>query len=55
MVRTVTILLGTAGTLLLLAGPVFNLIDQKLATFGGIAAFVLTASLNAIFKPKDKK
>jgi hypothetical protein len=54
MVRTVTILLGTAGTLLLLAGLV-DLMDDRLATFGGIAAFVLTATLNAIFKPKEKK
>ena len=55
MVRTVTILLGTVGTLLLLAGPVFKQMDPKLATFGALAALVLTASLNAIFTPKDKK
>jgi hypothetical protein len=55
MVRTVTILLGTAGILLLLAGPAFHVIDSKQGLFGGVSAFVIAAAFNAIFKKKDKK
>ena len=55
MVRTLTILLGTAGVLLLLAGPAFKLIDHRQGMFGGVAAFIVAFAFNAIFKKKEKK
>ena len=55
VVRAVTILLGLAGIVAILAGPAFHLIDAKLALFGGIVSFLVAGAVSAIFKKKEKK
>jgi hypothetical protein len=52
-VKTISTILVVLGIILLLAGPGFNFISEKPATFAGIVCFIISAFFGRFFKKKE--
>jgi len=48
--KIVATVLGVLGTVLILAGPAFNLVESTPALYAGIACYIVAGAIKAFFR-----